>query len=120
MNSYLDEEWFGRKEVFNHSNPDHTWEVTQGTIIKHGDPSWQDYVDSRRLEITCGEAPFLVSRYDASTGKLILPPNKRIGLLDRKLRIVAENTYFYPEWLEWTTKAFESIYGYEYQGDNLF
>lgn len=26
-------------------------------------------MDSRRLEITCGEAPYLVSRYDASAGE---------------------------------------------------
>lgn len=43
-----------------------------------------------RLEISCGEAPYLVSRYDSVTGKTIKIKN-RIGLLDRKLRIVSEN-----------------------------
>jgi type II restriction enzyme len=76
-------------------------------------------VDSRRLEITCGEAPYLVSRYDVSTGKLIVPPIRRIGMLDRKLRIVNENTKAYDDWLKWTIRAFESCYGYEYQGDNV-
>ena len=28
---------------------------------------WQYYVDARRLEITCGEAPYLVHRYDVAT-----------------------------------------------------
>ena len=28
-------------------------------------------VQSRRLEVTCGEAPFLASRYDAATGEMI-------------------------------------------------
>lgn len=32
---------------------------------------WQTYVDSRRLEITCGEAPYLTTRYDVETGELI-------------------------------------------------
>ena len=76
-------------------------------------------MDSRRLEITCGEAPYLVSRYDVSTGELIVPPKRRIGQLDRKLRIVNESTFDYDEWLKWTIRAYEATYGYEYQGDNL-
>ncbi len=51
---------------------------------------WEDYIDSKRLEITYGEAPYLVSRYDASTGEMI-DIHKRIGILDRKLRVVNEN-----------------------------
>lgn len=76
-------------------------------------------MDSRRLEITCGEAPYLVSRYDVSTGELIVPPVRRIGMLDRKLRIVNENTEGHDEWLKWTLRAIEACYGYEYQGDNV-
>ncbi len=83
------------------------------------DKTWQDYIVSTRLEITCGEAPFLVSRYDAATGKLIEPPKKRIGQLERKIRIVNENAENYDEWMEWTRKSFECVYGYEYQGDSL-
>ena len=30
-----------------------------------------------------------------------------------------ENTDNYADWLKWTTRAFESVYGYEYQGDNV-
>lgn len=48
-------------------------------------PAWVQYVQSRRLEVTCGEAPFLASRYDAATGEMI-PVARRIGILDRKLR----------------------------------
>lgn len=118
MNNYLDEQWFDRKNVFNHENDDHTWEVTDGKI-DFGKLSWKTYVDSRRLEITCGEAPYLVSRYDTTTGELIVPPLKRIGLLDRKLRIVNENTFSEADWLIWAERAIESCYGYEYQGDNL-
>lgn len=119
MNNYCDEEWFGRKDVFNILNEDHTWTVIEEPIEFTKRKTWKHYVDSRRLEITCGEAPYLVSRYDASTGELIVPPKRRIGQLDRKLRIVNENTFDYDEWLKWTIRAFEATYGYEYQGDNL-
>lgn len=119
MNNYCDQEWFGRKDVFNIENEDHTWAVVEEPVEFPKRKTWKHYVDSRRLEITCGEAPYLVSRYDVSTGELIVPPKRRIGQLDRKLRIVNENTDTYDEWLKWAIRAFEATYGYEYQGDNL-
>lgn len=73
-------------------NDDNTWTVNEEKIIFDGKQTWKKYVDSRRLEITCGEAPYLVSRYDTTTGELIVPPINRIGFLDRKLRVVNENT----------------------------
>ena len=79
---------------------------------------WQDYVRQTCLEITCGEAPYLVSRYDAATGEPI-PLEKRIGLLDRKLGMVNGNTETKEEWLPWVQKAYQNTYGYEWQGDNL-
>lgn len=109
MNNTLDEDWFGRTGVFNTENEDHTWNVTEGKIDFPEGRTWQQYVDSRRLEITCGEAPYLVSRYDVSTGKRIVPTIQRIGLLDRKLRIVNENTDNYADLLKWMTRAFESV-----------
>ncbi|MGE9932635.1 Eco57I restriction-modification methylase domain-containing protein [Anaerovoracaceae bacterium SGI.174] len=119
MNNYCDEEWFGKKNVFNIENDDCTWTVIEEPIEFPKRKTWKHYVDSRRLEITCGEAPYLVSRYDVSTGELIYPLKKRIGQLDRKLRIVNENALDYNEWVKWTIRAFEASYGYEYQGDNL-
>ncbi len=119
MNNYLDEDWFGRKDVFNIENEDHTWTVVEDSIQFSEERTWKQYVDSRRLEITCGEAPYLVSRYDTSTGDLIVPPLHRIGFLDRKLRIVNENAPNHDEWLKWAERAVQSCYGYEYQGDNL-
>jgi len=119
MNNYCDKEWFGRKNVFNAEKDDHTWTVVEEPIEFPKRKTWKHYVDSRRLEITCGEAPYLVSRYDVSTGELIVPPKRRIGQLDRKLRIVNENAADYEEWVKWTIRAFEASYGYEYQGDNL-
>lgn len=119
MNNYCDKDWFGRSGVFNTENADHTWTVSEGKVEFLKKKKWQHYVDSRRLEITCGEAPYLVSRYDVSTGELIVPPMRRIGMLDRKLRIVNENTDTYDDWLKWVIRAFEACYGYEYQGDNV-
>lgn len=71
-----------------------------------------------RLEITCGEAPYLCSRYDTVSGTII-PIKERIGLLDRKLRVVSENTDKSGDWLEWAKTALENTYGYEFQGDSL-
>lgn len=122
MNNLCDEEWFGEPNVFNQVI-DKTWVPTLHKISfketnKRKKAEWQRYVDSKRLEITCGEAPFLVSRYDTTTGE-VLPIIKRIGLLDRKLRIVNENTDNEADWFVWAKRAYESTYGYEYQGDNL-
>ena len=118
MNNDCDEVWFGRRDVFNFENGA-TWEANPAKVEFPEGTTWQDYVLSRRLEITCGEAPFLVSRYDTTTGEIILPPERRIGILDRKLRVVKENTDDEETWLEWMYKAFQSTYGYEFQGDNL-
>lgn len=118
MNNYCDSEWFGRKNVFNTENDDHTWDAYDNQIY-FTKGTWQEYVNSTRLEITCGEAPFLVSRYDTTTGEII-PIEKRIGMLDRKMRIVNENTTSRDSWIDWTLQAFKSTYGFEYQGDNLF
>ena len=119
MNNDCDEQWFGRRAVFNIEHEDHHWEVIGEKITFPEGKTWMSYVDSRRLEITCGEAPYLVSRYDAATGELILPPLRRIGILDRKLRIVNENTDSEEDWLKWAKRAFQASYGYEYQGDSL-
>ena len=119
QNNLVDEVWFGRKDVFN-AEKEHSWETTKEKIQFSDEKgkSWQDYVNSNRLEITCGEAPYLASRYDTVTGEYIEVPN-RIGLLDRKLRVVAENTDSREDWLKWATVAVQSSYGFEWQGDNI-
>ncbi len=116
MVNHLDEEWFGRSDVFN-IEKDQTWETETEKIDFQG-KKWKDYVDRSVLEITCGEAPFIVSLYNATTGEII-PIEERIGILDRKLRIVTENTGNEEDWVKWAKRAYESVYGYEYQGDNL-
>lgn len=117
QNNLIDEAWFGRKDVFNISN-NQTWKVNTEVISFPKDKDWKKYVDAKRLEISCGEAPYLVSRYDTVTGKEIAI-EQRIGLLDRKLRVVGENTNTEEEWFKWAKRAYESTYGYEYQGDSL-
>lgn len=121
MKNYCDEEWFGRKDVFN-TVCEHDWIPVPSPVAFDADnrktSPWKRYVDSKRLEITCGEAPYLVSRYDATTGEP-LALEKRVGILDRKLRVVNENTDNETDWFLWAKRAFESTYGYEFQGDNL-
>lgn len=115
----VDNDWFGREGVFNAVSEDQcTWEATTEPIIFPEGKTWKDYVRSTRLEITCGEAPYIVSRYDTTTGNFI-PIQQRIGMLDRKLRVVNENTKTPEEWLEMAEVAYKNIYGYEWQGDSL-
>ena len=127
MNNALDADWFGALGA-EESAGQFTVELPQGwqtvetpvqfPVCKGRTPAWVQYVQSRRLEVTCGEAPFLASRYDAATGEMI-PVARRIGVLDRKLRVVSENAATEDEWRKYATHAVQSTYGYEYQGDNL-
>lgn len=116
QNNLADDAWFEEKGVFNTSN-NKQWS-TNYNKIKFSNKTWEDYVKSKRLEISCGEAPYLVSRYDTVTGKTIKIED-RIGLLDRKLRVVSENVDDYEEWIEWATIAMKSVYGFDWQGDNV-
>ena len=105
------------KNVFN-IEQDQGWQVNTERVEFDTEDGWKKYVDSKRLEITCGEAPYIVSRYDAATGEL-LEIRQRIGILDRKLRVVNENTDSETEWFRWVLRAYQSVYGYEFQGDSL-
>ncbi len=119
QNNLVDNAWFESVEVFNIES-DKGWTTLERPIIfpTQSGKSWQEYIQDVRLEISCGEAPYLASRYDTISGDPI-PVNNRIGLLDRKLRVVSENTTDEQDWIKWAKVAFQSIYGYEWQGDNL-
>lgn len=117
QNNLIDEAWFGEKDIFN-IEIEKGWDNISRPVPFCNGKSWKDYVQDVRLEITCGEAPYLVSRYDTITGDPISTED-RIGLLDRKLRVVSENTETESEWIEWAMIAVQSVYGFEWQGDNL-
>lgn len=118
QNNLIDSAWFGRENVFNIENSNHTWTTNHSSIEFPTGKTWKDYVMDTRMEITCGEAPYITSRYDVSTGCFI-EPKDRIGLLDRKLRVIGENTSTIEEWILAATDAYKNIYAYEWQGDNL-
>ena len=95
---------------------DDEWNRAQDGL-KDGLEPWQRYVLTMELEISCGEAPFLTSRYDTVTAEPI-PIDERVGLLDRKLQRVNEFATD-AEWTRWALLALAHVYGYEWQGDNL-
>ena len=122
QNNLVDNSWFGKDGVFNKEillkNGTKSWETTKEKIVFPKGKTWLDYVRDTRLEISCGEAPYLVSRYDTTTGEFIQIEN-RIGILDRKLRVVNENLDSINEWFEAVETAYKSTYGFEWQGDSL-
>lgn len=129
MNNLVDNAWFEKNDVFNKEDGN-AWSISEQKIVfpdydKHQPKGWESYIGAKRLEITCGEAPYLASRYDAVTGEPI-PITDRIGILDRKLRVLNEKirlrkdkTKAYKRWLELAKKALMSTYGFEWQGDNV-
>lgn len=119
MVNNLDERFFGYREVFNKEiNDRHNWVVNRSKIAMPEGKTWQEFVKIRWMEYCCGEAPFIVSRYDTTTGDVI-PIERRIGFLDRKLRIVSENTKGEKEWLEGARMAYQNALGNEWAGDSL-
>ena len=119
----VDAAWFGRKAspFTTAGSRDERWKRCEAKVAFPGGEgqSWLDYVNERRLEMCCGEAPFLASRYDTTTGEVI-PVPERIGILDRKLRVVTENVGTAPaEWLQHAILALQATLGFEWQGDNL-
>lgn len=115
QNNLIDNEWFGYVGSFN-TESNNTWKSTKKVDFK--DKNWEDYVDLERLEITCGEAPYLTSRYDAVNGEEIEVLN-RVGLLDRKLRVIYENTDNEEDFVKYSYLAYKRIYGFDFQGDNV-
>lgn len=120
QNDQADEAWFGRPgAICSGTNPVTGWDVNPDRISFGDGRTWQRYVDKRVLEVSCGEAPYLVSRYDAATGEPI-PVERRMGLLDRKLRVVRENTEGDDAAFErWVVRAYEATYAFDLQGDNV-
>ena len=82
------------------------------------DISFESFIALRWLELACGEGPYIVTRYDSISGDII-PINKRVGFLDRKLQRIVEQSTTEKEFIKWSKIAYESSYGYELQGDSL-
>ena len=122
QNNLIDNAWFERENIFNTSNISqngiNNWEVNQNKIYFPEGKSWKNYIRDTRLEMACGEAPYITSRYDTTTGEFI-EAERRIGFLDRKLRVINENVFDSGEWLEAAQIAYKNIYSFEWQGDSL-
>lgn len=108
----IDCEWFGIEHL-----PKDVWQRID-TLFQQTKKSWKKYVDNKRLEIACGEAPYLIQRYDGTNGMMI-SIEERTGILDRKLHVVSAYATTQEEWIHWAIRAVEATFGYEYQGDNL-
>lgn len=129
QNNLVDEAWFGKRGVFNAEKyeeeciPD--WIVNAQCVTFPKGKTWLDYVRARRMEMACGEAPYIASRYDVTNGQPI-ELERRVGMLDRKFRVIKENTgaaYNKANRRQWLRKAYQalqSVYGFDWQGDNVF
>lgn len=107
----------GKAEVF---TP--TWIVKkQNDLVdaEYQDKTLNQYLETMWLEITCGEAPYMCSRYDTVSGDP-LPIGERVGFVDRKLRRISREVDNPKDWVSKAKKAYRYSYGYEYQGDSLF
>ena len=120
QNNLIDDAWFGSTRKRFNTEKTNSWETNYYKVYFPPEirKTWKDYVEANRLEVSCGEAPYLTSRYDTVSGRMI-PVKRRVGLLDRKLRIINENVNDMKEWTKWATKALQSVYGFEWQGDNI-
>ena len=78
----------------------------------------QTYVKRKWLEITCGEGPYMASRYEMATGEII-PLLDRVGFVDRKLARVNAEIDDKAEWQTLVEQAYKSSYGFEWNGDSL-
>lgn len=80
MNNLIDAAWFKRKTspFTTEGSKDCRWRRLSGKVVfpKRLKQTWLDYVNYRCLEMCCGEGPFLVSRYDTTTGEVISIPER--------------------------------------------
>lgn len=78
----------------------------------------ETYIRRKWLEITCGEAPYMVTRYDMGTGEPI-PLGERVGFVDRKLARINREVFDKAEWQRLVELAYKASYGFEWNGDSL-
>jgi hypothetical protein len=78
----------------------------------------ETYTRRKWLEITCGEAPYMATRYDMGTGVMI-PLSERTGFVDRKLKRINAEVTDKTEWQRLVELAYKASYGFEWNGDSL-
>ncbi|WP_225432351.1 restriction endonuclease [Lacticaseibacillus paracasei] len=78
----------------------------------------ETYTQRTWLEITCGEAPYMATRYDMETGSSVAIA-ERVGFVDRKLRRISAEVDDAAEWQRLVELAYQSSYGFEWSGDSL-
>ena len=83
-----------------------------------GPMDFNSYIRRKWLELACGEGPYMVTRYDSTTGEMI-PISERVGFLDRKLQRIMSYIDGETEFIDYCIAAYETSYGYEFQGDSL-
>lgn len=76
------------------------------------------YAGRKWLELTCGEAPYMTTRYDM-TSALFINVKNRVGFVDRKLARISNETDNMAEWQRLAILAYKSSYGFEWSGDSL-
>lgn len=96
-----------------------SWTASADPVKFKRPGGYSDYLKAKCLELTCGEAPFLASRYNMTTGEMI-PVKSRIGLLDRKLRVAGEYAKNPDEWHNYALESLKSVYGYDFLGESVF
>lgn len=124
QNDVVDHAWSAGHEPYDDAIPDASAGIVRPlrpTLPAFDDVSgkaWENYVDRRVLEVACGEAPYLTSRYDATTGEL-LALGGRVGFFDRKLAAIPISLGDEAATLNWALRALRATFGFELQGDSL-
>lgn len=124
QNDVVDHAWSAGHEPYDDAIPDASAGIVRPlrpTLPAFDDVSgkaWENYVDRRVLEVACGEAPYLTSRYDATTGEPIALGG-RVGFFDRKLATIPVSLGDEAATLNWALRALRATFGFELQGDSL-
>lgn len=98
-----------------------TWIVKKQNDVVDDDYRADDletYISRKWLEITCGEAPYMATRYDMGTGEVV-PLSERVGFVDRKLARINRKVTDKAEWQRLVELAYRASYGFEWNGDSL-
>lgn len=105
----LDAAWFGHEPAFNEESAQ-GWQTLSEPVAFDDPFHWKKYVTRPVFLFQAGHGQALVFRPFAQ-GAEPMQYGKRMGILDRRLRIISENTREESEWLRWAESALQSLYG---------